>query len=255
MSSRFNNDAQTRYSPIEGEAMTMFWVINKADYFILGCEKLYIGTDHKPLLAFFRTNDPKPLDQIVNKRLRKFVSEINELRFTIFHIYGLNNHLSDGGSRFPTGKSGDDKGDGPNGASKVASTVEAMSASTGTREEIQANPKVSWPHTKLPRDAPSDYQSVAQIFAYGAMIPACDADCQDEGLHDYVTQSMLETAALLSISAGKQVSVAKTVDRLIEEIQYDELYKYLCLTISGKVQANKFVGELSVYNYHRDSQS
>ena len=35
MSSRFNNDAQSRYSPIEGEALTMFWAINKADYFFV----------------------------------------------------------------------------------------------------------------------------------------------------------------------------------------------------------------------------
>ena len=53
MSSRFNNDAQSRYSPIEGEALTMFWAINKAEYFIFVCDKLYIGTDHKPLLVFF----------------------------------------------------------------------------------------------------------------------------------------------------------------------------------------------------------
>ena len=52
MSSRFNNYAQSRYSPIEGETLTMFWAVNKADYFIYGCEKLYIGTNHKPLLAF-----------------------------------------------------------------------------------------------------------------------------------------------------------------------------------------------------------
>ena len=69
----------------------MFWAVNKADYFIYWCDKLYIGTNHKPLLEFFRKDDPKPLDQIVNKRLRKFVSEINELRFTIFHIAGVDN--------------------------------------------------------------------------------------------------------------------------------------------------------------------
>ena len=89
MSSRFNNDAQSRYSPIEGEALTMYWAINKSDYFIFVCDKLYIGIDHKPILAFFRKNYPKPLDQIVNNRLRKFVSESNELRFTIFYIAGV----------------------------------------------------------------------------------------------------------------------------------------------------------------------
>ena len=51
----------------------------------------------------------------MNKRLRKYVSEIGELRFSIFHIPGANNFLSDSGSRFPTGKSGSDRGeDGPN---------------------------------------------------------------------------------------------------------------------------------------------
>ena len=47
---------------------------NKADYFIYRCDKLYIGTDHKALVAFFRKIDPTPLDQIVNKRLMKYVS-------------------------------------------------------------------------------------------------------------------------------------------------------------------------------------
>ena len=53
MSSRFNNDAQSRYSPIEGECLALYWAINKTDYFLYGCDKLYVGTDHKPLLAFF----------------------------------------------------------------------------------------------------------------------------------------------------------------------------------------------------------
>ena len=39
------------------------------------------------------------------------MSEINELQFTIFHIAGADNFLSDRVSRFPTGKSGNDRGD------------------------------------------------------------------------------------------------------------------------------------------------
>ena len=78
MSSRFNNDAQSRYSPIDGECLTLFWAINKCDYFLYGCDKLYVGTDHRPLLAFLRKVDPKPLDHITNKGLRKYVSEIGE---------------------------------------------------------------------------------------------------------------------------------------------------------------------------------
>ena len=66
---------------------------------------------------------------------------------------------------------------------------------------------------------------------------------------------MLEVAALQSISAGKQVSVAMTVDKLKSEIQTDDLYKYLRLTIAGSIQLSKYVGELAVYNYHRDNLS
>ena len=33
MSSRFNNDAQSRYSAIEGEALTMNWAKDKVDFF------------------------------------------------------------------------------------------------------------------------------------------------------------------------------------------------------------------------------
>ena len=104
MSSWFNNEAQSRYSPIEGECMTLFWAINKYDYYIYGCDKLFFGTDHRPLLAFFRLEDPKPLDHISNKRLRQYVAEIGELRFTMFHIKGARNFLADRGSCLPAVK-------------------------------------------------------------------------------------------------------------------------------------------------------
>ena len=44
-----------------------------------------------------------------------------------------------------------------------------------------------------------------------------------------------------------------TVDKLREEIQSDDLYKYLRLTIAGNVRIRKYIRELSVYNYHKDN--
>ena len=58
---------------------------------------------------------------------------------------------------------------------------------------------------------------------------------------------------MLSISAGKQVSVAMTVEKLGAEIRSDTLYKYLRQTLASKVQTVKYVGELAIYNYHRDN--
>ena len=110
-----------------------FWAIYKCDYFKYGCDKLFIGTDHRPRLAFFRLQDPKPLDQISNKRLRRYVAEIGELRFTMFHIEGARNFLADRGSRLPTGSAGNDRGDGTAGEGDSAKVIGAAGA------EIQAN--------------------------------------------------------------------------------------------------------------------
>ena len=93
--------------------------------------------------------------------------------------------------------------------------------SSGSREDC-------WPPTELPGDAQSDYPLIAQIFAYGAREPAYDLDIQGDGLlesDDYVTQSMLEVASLLSISAGTQVSVAMTVDKLSQKYKQMIWYK------------------------------
>ena len=88
------------------------------------------------------------------------------------------------------------------------------------------------------------------------MSPSEDAEVHDEETFDsddYVAQSLSEVAAYLSISAGRKVSVAMTVDRLKEEIQSDESYKYVRQVIIGTVSISKFVEKLSVYNYHKDN--
>ena len=95
-----------------------------------------------------------------------------------------------------------------------------------------------------------------QIFAYGANCPAFDADYLNDNIiesDDYVSQAMLEVASMLSISAGMQVSVAMTVEKLKAEIQSDSVYKYLRQTVAGSIQVSKYVGELAVYNYHQDN--
>ena len=95
-----------------------------------------------------------------------------------------------------------------------------------------------------------------RFFAYGAYGPAEDAEVLGDELSDsddYAGQCMVETAAYLSISAGRRVSVAMTVEKLKREIQLDESYKYIRQVIEGSVSLAKFVDKLAVLNYHRDS--
>ena len=108
----------------------------------------------------------------------------------------------------------------------------------------------------LPADLPADCPQFSQIFAYGAGGPAFDADYLTDDIgdsDDYVLQAMYEVASMLSISVGKQVSVAMTVEKLGADIQSDTVYKYLRQTLAGNVQVAKYVGELAICNYHKDN--
>ena len=53
MGSCFTHPAESRYAPIEGEALAVAVALTKARHFVLGCSDLTIATDHKPLLKIF----------------------------------------------------------------------------------------------------------------------------------------------------------------------------------------------------------
>ena len=86
------------------------------------------------------------MDHISNKRLRRYVAEIGELWFTMFHIEGAKNFLADQGSRLPTGGAGNDRGDGVAGEGDSAKVIGAEGA------EIRANTGCEWLPNVLPRD-------------------------------------------------------------------------------------------------------
>ena len=51
--SRFTQSADSRYAPLEGGALSVADALDKARYFVLGCNDLIIAVDHKPLLKIF----------------------------------------------------------------------------------------------------------------------------------------------------------------------------------------------------------
>ena len=65
--SRFLHPAETRYAPIEGEALAVAYGLHQSRYFVLGCKDLIVATDHKPLLHVL--ND-RSLSDIQNRRLQ-----------------------------------------------------------------------------------------------------------------------------------------------------------------------------------------
>lgn len=98
--SRFTHPAESRYAPIEGEALAVADALDKARHFVLGCDKLIISVDHKPLLKLF---GDRSMANIPNNRLRNLKEKTLRYRFEMTHNPGINHKAPDTVSRHPTG--------------------------------------------------------------------------------------------------------------------------------------------------------
>ena len=98
--SRFTHPAESRYAPIEGEALAVADALDKARHFVLGCSDLIIAVDHKPLCKLF---GDRSLEDIPNTRLRNLKEKTLRYRFRMVHIPGVRNKTSDALSRHPSG--------------------------------------------------------------------------------------------------------------------------------------------------------
>ena len=96
--SRFTKLSESRYAPVEGEALAVVHALDKARFFVLGCNDLTVAVDHKPLLGIFCD---RSLD-MANGRLRDLKEKTLRYRFTMLHIAGMKNKAADALSRHPS---------------------------------------------------------------------------------------------------------------------------------------------------------
>ena len=97
--SRFTSSAESRYAPIEGEALAVVDALHKARHFTLGCASLIIAVDHKPLLKIF---GDRSLENITNPRIFNLKQKTLQYRFKILHVPGVRHAAADAVSRHPT---------------------------------------------------------------------------------------------------------------------------------------------------------
>ena len=100
--SRFTSSAESRYAPIEGEALEVVDALEKTHHFVLGCPDLTIAVDHRPLLEVF---GDRSLEAIPNPRLRNLKEKTLKYRFRIAHVPGIRHAAADALSRHPVGPS------------------------------------------------------------------------------------------------------------------------------------------------------
>ena len=97
--SRFLKPAESKYAPVEGEALAIAWALEHSKYFTQGCDNLLIITDHKPLVKLF---GDRTLDEISNPRLFRLKQRTLMWRFDVEYMPGKSNHFSDATSQHPT---------------------------------------------------------------------------------------------------------------------------------------------------------
>ena len=83
--SRFTRNAESRYAPIEGEALALVYGLQSCRMFVLDSPNLLVTTDHKPLTRIF--ND-RSLDSIDNPRVRSFKEKSLLYQFEVEYIEG-----------------------------------------------------------------------------------------------------------------------------------------------------------------------
>ena len=98
--SRFTTGAESRYAPVEGEALAVADALEKARFFVLGCSDLTVVVDHKPLL---KIPGDRSLADLPNARLRNLKEKTLRFKFDVRFIPGVKNRVPDAASRYPTG--------------------------------------------------------------------------------------------------------------------------------------------------------
>ncbi len=94
--SRTLTDAETRYSQIEKEGLSLAWACDRFADYIVG-RHFKLETDHKPLIPIFSS---KSLDAL-SPRLQRFKIRLMRYDFSIFHTPGKDLHIADTLSRAP----------------------------------------------------------------------------------------------------------------------------------------------------------
>ena len=131
--SRFLQDAEARYAPIEGEALAVAWGLEQSKYFTLGCDDLLVVTDHKPLVKIL---GDRMLDEIHNTRLFRLKQRTLPWRFSIVHLPGKSNLAADATSRHPS----------PTESPDLLTTNDVMECAimASIRQTMPANLSISW---------------------------------------------------------------------------------------------------------------
>ena len=132
--SRFLQDAEKRYFPIEIEMLAVMWGVKRMEMYLHGLPSFRIGTDHKPLVPILNY---KPLGEM-SPRIQAMRMKLLRHTFKAEHVPGKDLKDADAFSRAPTEKpTPDDQMKDEEITAYVQAVTEHLPASDEKIKEIQ----------------------------------------------------------------------------------------------------------------------
>lgn len=133
--SRFTTPAESRYAPVEGEALAVVDALQKCRMFVLGCPDLLVAVDHKPLVKIL---GDRSLADIDNPRLLRLKEKSLRYQFRIKHVPGIWHKGPDACSRYPSPAADPTPADSSLRCLRVSPSDEDMDASLSLERHIEA---------------------------------------------------------------------------------------------------------------------
>ena len=227
--SRFTKDAETRYSPVEGEALAVVYALESTRMFVLGCPDLLIATDHKPLVPILNS---KGLELIKNPRLLNLKEKTLMYRFHVKHVPGKFNFAADAVSRHPTGETREEanlhevcaylveamREEGEdNGTGRIEESLSAATEVQGVpdREEWEA---VTWEQMKTEAATDTYCLDLAKTIKEG--VPSSKAELPESLQHHHssilASREDLYTVEGVTFRAGSMLVPCSLRGRVLE---------------------------------------
>ena len=132
--SRFTSAAESRYAPVEGEALAVTYGLEKCRLYIAGCHDLIVAVDHAPLVKLL---SDRHLNDIPNPRLLRLKEKTLNFTYNIKHVPGVKNKGPDALSRYPVAQ--------PDEVSEIeARVIASISALTYHKDDSSPFISVTW---------------------------------------------------------------------------------------------------------------
>ena len=135
---------ESRYAPIEFEALGVAWGVDKCRYFLTGLPEFIIRNDHRTLIPILNN---KSLNEIDNPRLQRLVEKLRPYTYRAEHVSGKDNCIADALSRAPVDQPTEEDMLGEEASRGIRQIVRRAASCAGIEDELQetlVDPNMEW---------------------------------------------------------------------------------------------------------------